>query len=413
MSTRRPSSRRSSTAKGARPPAQPPRVPGDLIRILLLIDNFCGPEGGTEQHLLFLQRELPRDRFDLHFGVITGIERMQPEAFPVRPVVLSGSTSPGIRGAWRRLRSLAALVREVEADVIHAFCPRSEIYALLAARLAGRGTVLGVRRNIGYWHTWSTRWLARLVARFGAEYAANCEAAREFAAKTEWIPRRRVTVIRNPVSARRLAEGLARVPPRSSLGALNGEHIVAMVGTVRPVKDYATFLRAANLVLRAHPSARFVVIGSQDLGYFGEMRALAQALRVADRVSWLGAISNPLCYLPLCDVGVLSSQSEAYSNALVEYAAAGLPAVATDVGGSGEIIEDGTTGFLVPAGDAVALAERISRLLSDEALRARLGANARQRVTTRCSQANIISQYATLYGRLARRNETRAGAAVE
>ena len=372
------------------------------INILFLIDDFCGPEGGTEQHLLFLQRELPRDRFDLHFAVLTRLQHIRPGDFPVAPVMLNGFPR-GLRGALARLRRLAAFIQTNEIDVVHALCRTSELFACLAVRLAGRGKVLGVRRNIGYWHTWRSRWLARLVGLLGAQYAANCQAARDFAGKVEWIGHRRVAVIPNPTPTKRLQEGLANIPPRSSLGIIDGEQVVGMVATVRPVKDYATYLRAAKLVLQKHPQTRFLAIGREEPDYKQQMEQLARRLGIDRHVTWMGPLPNPLSVLPLIDVGVLSSRSEAFSNSLLEYAAAGVPAVATDVGGTRELIDDGRTGFLVPACAPQIMAERISSLLADTSMRNVFGQNACRKAHALFSEQKILQEYQDLYVRLASR----------
>ncbi len=377
------------------------------VKVLFLIDDFSGPEGGTEQHLLFLQRELPADRLDLRFGVLTGIGRMRAEDFPIRPVMLGEGTPRGPRGAPARLRQLAAFVRETETDVIHAFQPTSEHYAILAARLARQGKVLGVRRNIGYWHTRRSLWTARAFARLGAHYAANCEAARQFAARAEWISQRRITVIRNPVCSKRLQEGLSNVPSRESLGIVDGEQVVGMVATVRPVKDYATFLRAARLVLDQRPQTRFLAIGSEEPAYGAAMRRLAEELGIARQVNWLGPMQNPICVLPLMDVAVLSSQSEAFSNSVLEYAAAGVPTVATDVGGVSEIVDDGQTGFLVSPHSPEAMASRIMQLLVDVPMRQSCGEAASRKMKDLFSQESVLRDHVELYARLADRRMPR------
>ncbi|NLF07968.1 MAG: polysaccharide deacetylase family protein, partial [Pirellulaceae bacterium] len=381
--------------------ARSPRSTSDKIKILFLIDDFEGPEGGTEQHLLFLQRELPRERFELHFGVLSRIRRMRAEDFPVRPIMLGEGTPPGPRGALQRLRILTRLIRECNADVVHAFCRRSELYACLAVRWAGRGKVLGVRRNIGYWHTRRSRWSARLVGLLGAHYAANCQAARQFAARVEWIPERRVTVIHNPLPAKRLAEGLANVASRQSLGIGDGEQVVGMVAVVKPIKDYATFLRSARLVLDKLPRTRFLAIGPEEPHYAGEMRQLARDLGIDGQVSWLGPMPNPMSVLPLLDAAVLSSRSEAMSNSIVEYMAAGRAIVATDVGGARELIDDGRTGFLVPPQSPESMARRISQLLADPKLQNIIGENARQKAENDFSKEIIFRKYTEFYSRMA------------
>jgi L-malate glycosyltransferase len=387
---------------GRRGPTTAPQSGSDRIRVLFLIDDFTGPEGGTEQHLLFLQRELPRARFDLQFAVLSRIQRLRPADFPVRPVMLGEGACRGPRGFPERVRRLASLIKTARIDVVHAFCRTSEFYACLAVKLAGRGRVLAIRRNIGYWHTWRSRWAARLVGRLGAHYVANCEAAREFAARVEWIPRRRVCVIPNPVYAERLREGLASVPTRSSLGIVDGEQVVGMVATVRPIKDYATFLRSARLVLDKHPHTRFLAIGTEEPAYKAEMEQLARELGIAHHVNWLGPIPNPISVLPLMDVAVLSSQSEAFSNAVLEYAAAGVATVATDVGGTREIIDDGQTGFIVPLCAPDAMAERICRLLASVSLRNTMGRNTARNAQTTFSEGEVLQEYGRLYDRLTR-----------
>jgi glycosyltransferase involved in cell wall biosynthesis len=316
-------------------------------------------------------------------------------------VELRGRARIGPAGALGRLRRLVQLIEAVHADVVHAFCRRSELFAILAARWAGRGRVLGVRRNIGYWHNGFTRWTARIVGLGGAAYAANCEAAREFATRVEWIPRRRVSVIQNPLLTSRRQEGLASVPPRSALGILDGEQVVGMVATIRPIKDYGTFLRSARLVLDKHSHTRFLAIGDQDPDYAREMRQLAHDLGINGHVSWVGRVANPLSVLPLVDVAVLSSRSEGFSNALLEYATAGAAIVVTNVGGVPEIVDDGAPGFLVPPRSPELMANRCCGLLEDESLRKRLGQNAQRRVRENWSQETILEQYATLYRRLA------------
>ena len=290
--------------------------------------------------------------------------------------------------------------------MVHAFCHTSEHYAILATRLADRGKVLGVRRNIGYWHTWRSRWTARLFAALGARYAANCEAACQFAAKVEWIPRDHITVIRNPVPTKCLAEGLAAVPPRSALGLADGERVVGMVAEVRPIKDYETFCRAARLVLDEHPNTRFFAIGPEQADYARRVRQLACQLGIDAHVTWMGPLPNPLSVVALMDVAVLSSRSEAFSNAVLEYGAAGVPAVATDVGGTRELIDDGRTGFLVPPQSPEVMAERICRLLADADLRKTLGDAARQKVQKVFSEERILNEYGRMYSRLAGREQT-------
>jgi glycosyltransferase involved in cell wall biosynthesis len=373
----------------------------DRINILLLVDEFYAGHGGTEQHILFLLKKLPRGPFRIHFAVLTRIYHGNPALFPVEPVLLRNGCRSGPVGVVQRLHQLASFITRNRIDVVHAFSPVGEIFALLATRLARRGRVLAIRRNTGYWHTRSTLWRARLVRLLGAEYVANCDAAKAFSVSNEWIPPHRLTVIRNPVQLDRLKEGLCDVTTAASLGIQNGEQIVGMVATIRPIKDHATFFRAAQFVVKRCPRTRFLVVGGHLPESMAEVKALTGTLGIERQVSWTGPVSNPFSLLPHFDVGVLSSQSEGFSNALLEYATAGVATVATDVGGTREIVQENQTGFLVPPRSPELMAERICRLLCDESLRGRFGENARRRAETCFSEEKVLRQYSELYLRLA------------
>jgi glycosyltransferase involved in cell wall biosynthesis len=181
---------------------------------------------------------------------------------------------------------------------------------------------------------------------------------------------------------------------------------VALVATVRPIKDHATFLRAARLVLDRHPGTRFFAIGKHEPPYFTELQSLADELNIAEHVRWFGPVDNPLSILAHCDLGVLSSRSEGFSNALLDYAVAGLATVATDVGGTPEVVEDGRTGFLVPPQSPERMADRICQLLQDAPLRQAFGARAAARAGALFSEQRILNQYSQLYLHLAGKTAT-------
>jgi len=370
------------------------------VNVLLVTDVFAAADGGTEQHLLYLLRKLPRERLRVDFAILDGAHPIDPASFPIEPTMLGEGCRSGIVGAVQRIRRLARMIRQDRIDVVHTFCTTSEQTALLATRLAGRGRVLGVRRNAGYWHTRRTLWKARLLRLLGGSYAANCQAAKEFSTKNEWISADRITVIPNPLSADRLADGLENLSTRSDLGIEPEERVVCIVGTLRPVKDHGTFLRAAQLVAQEHPCTRFLVIGRQLPDTFADLQTLVRSLGIERQVTWLGDVPNPMSILPHCDVAVLSSQSEGFSNALLEYAAVGVATVATDVGGSSEVVLDGKTGFLVPPARPDAMAAKISQLLSDEEARQEFAERARRRARSEFSEQNILAKYTDLYARI-------------
>jgi len=371
------------------------------FQVLLVMDEFDAGHGGTEQHLLFLCQHLPRVGLSTQFVVLSGIQRANAAMFPIPPQVLARNNDGALPFRFLgRVRRLARLIAREKLDIVYAFCPVSELAAVLATRLARRGLVVGCQRNIGYWHSAGTLWRARMARRFAAHVVANCQAAAQFAIETEWLPAGRVSVIPNPINLERLQQGQRNPVPREQAGIRPGEKVVGIVANVRPVKDYETFFRAASLVLQRHPSTRFLIVGDYLPAYRRSLLQTVESLGIGNQVSWLGPVENPYQVLPHFDVAVLSSRSEAFSNALLEYASAGIPAVATAVGGTPELVVDGHTGFLVPAGDYREMATRINLLLDQPELARRLGCQAKERAFANCHPDRVIGQYQAFFARL-------------
>jgi glycosyltransferase involved in cell wall biosynthesis len=171
-----------------------------------------------------------------------------------------------------------------------------------------------------------------------------------------------------------------------------------MVANLRPVKDHATFLRAAQLVRSAVPTAAFCLAGEGEL--LEPLRAQAAQLGLAEDVFFAGRCQSVAELLAVSEIGVLSSASEGFSNAITEYMAAALPVAATDVGGAREAVIEGETGYLIQPGDAESLADRIIKLLNDQARSNAMGQSARRMVEEKFSAAALLERMQLLYDRL-------------
>ena len=368
-----------------------------MIRILYLTDVIMSSRAGSEQHLCWLLKNVPEPEFERHFVVTSHLERAEASDFAVPPVVLSETCGAGKWNWWRRVRALARYIREHQIDLVQAFSPMGELNALLAVKLAGRGRIIGNRRDCGYHLNWKSRLIYRLMRWNRTIYIANSEAARQAAHQSDKTPLERITVIRNPVAFERFERGLAHPITRDALSIPPDVPVVGMVATVRVIKDHGTLLRAAVDVLRHHPATRFLMIGEDAFGHMAVQQRLAEELGIADHVLWYGGLDNPIRILPTFDVAVLSSFSESFSNAVLEYAVAGLPSVVSNVGGLGELVADGKTGFLVPPQDPAAMADRIVALLDNPAERRQFGDAARQFVLERYDEKRILNEYLDFY----------------
>jgi glycosyltransferase involved in cell wall biosynthesis len=176
--------------------------------------------------------------------------------------------------------------------------------------------------------------------------------------------------------------------------------LIGFVGRVVAVKDVATFLRACAEVAAHRDDARFAIVGPthHEPAYAEEMIELAEELGIAERITFTGE-TDPGPWYARLDVLALTSLSEAQPLVALEAMAAGIPVVATDVGGCREAIGD--AGVMTPIADPRATAAALLRIAGDDVLRARLGAAGRRRASTTHAPARVYGAYRELYERLA------------
>lgn len=169
-------------------------------------------------------------------------------------------------------------------------------------------------------------------------------------------------------------------------------HLVVSIRNLRPVYSVETLIRAVPLVLSDVPSALFLIGGEGEQE--GYLKSLAETLGVAENVRWLGYIphSQMAELLASCDVYVSTSVSDSTSLSLLEAMACQVVPVVTDIPPNREWVSDGRNGFLVPKGDAGALANRIAQLLDDAQLRKELGLQCRQVIQARGEASKEIGK---------------------
>ena len=177
---------------------------------------------------------------------------------------------------------------------------------------------------------------------------------------------------------------------------------VGIVGRLVPIKNFELFLHAARIVADKHAHVRFHIVGQpgfleSDLEYFRDIKDLIQRLNLAELISFHEPVEDLSPVLARFDLLVSSSHIETFGRTLVEAMAMGKPIVATAVGGVPEVVADGEVGFLVPAGDANALAKKISLLVEDDDLRQTMGQKGRQRVSEHFDVRTITRRWEQTY----------------
>jgi len=184
---------------------------------------------------------------------------------------------------------------------------------------------------------------------------------------------------------------------RASLGAANGELVIGSVGCLAARKDYGTLLEALATLERSGRRFHAALVGDGPEREALEQRA--RELGVSARTTFLGERADVERLLPAMDVFVLSSREEGIPNALLEAMAAGRPSVATAVGGTPEVLEDGVTGWLVPPADPAALAAALEQTLADPDEARRRGEAARRATEEKMSIDAMVRRHEEFYRR--------------
>ena len=283
---------------------------------------------------------------------------------------------------WTRLPQLTAAIVRGRYDVVHTHLLRADMYGALAARAARVRALVATKHNLEArleHPVW--RWLHRRTARLPDLTIGISDAVREWAVTTGGAPPAKSRVVLYGIDAAPFAE-LDRAGVRAELGIEPHARVVLCPARLDPQKNHGMLLRAFERVHRELPDAVLLLAGGRQLGsevYERDLHALADLIEVDGAVRWLGVRSDMRRLLAACDVVALASDWEGFGLALLEAMAAGRPVVATAVGGVPEVVSDGETGILVPAGDMFGFAEALARLLRDDTTRHRMGVAAARR----------------------------------
>ncbi|HJT66304.1 MAG TPA: glycosyltransferase [Pyrinomonadaceae bacterium] len=307
--------------------------------------------------------------------------------------------------AVRQVRRFAQYLKEHEIDVLHAHDFYTNIFGMAAAALARIPVRIASRRESAVRPS-QQRVVERSAYRLADVVIANCEEVRRQLIN-EGVPARKVRTIYNGLDPARVeAPEADRKEILASLNLPEGQFVTIMANMRAHVrhpepsclKDHPTFLRAAQLVRKQVPEAGFIIAGEGEL--LEATQELARTLGIAERTFFIGRCKDIGRVLSISDVCVLSSRSEGFSNAILEYMAAGRPVVSTDAGGAREAVIHGETGYIVPAGDHQRIAEHVASLLLDPEQARAMGEAGRRVANERFSASKQLQNIESLYGEL-------------
>jgi glycosyltransferase involved in cell wall biosynthesis len=364
------------------------------IRVLYCIEAMV--HGGTEKQLAALIRALDRDLIEPSLCVLKpSTMDLASLGCEVIDLAFTSFRKPAAIGCLLQLRRFMI---DRQIDVVQTYFQDPT----LVGWLASLGTPVRARvaafRDMGFWRTAAK--VAQLRAAYPAfhGFLANSPAVARHVHEADGIPLEKIEVIPNGVVMP------PQRPPRSGASA----PVIGVVANLdRPVKRVDLFLDAARIVKQAIPDARFVIAGDGHLR--PKLTARAERLEIAQSVTFLGSVEDVATEIRMFDIGVICSDSEGLSNAILEYMAAGVPTVARAVGGNADAVIDGETGLLVKSSRPEALARAILELLTDEPARLRMGAAARAAAEQAFSMEACVHRHQAYYAGLLERRALSAG----
>jgi len=365
-----------------------------VIPVLHLIQRFY--VGGAVRQFIERLRAHPRGfepvigSLEISGGNLADFRALglgEPHLFPIRGSLARPNTAVQV------LR-IARLIRRRGVRIVHGTDFVTNFLGLLAARLAGARMVVN-RVDLGHERPGFgplRRRVEKLVSARADVVCANAEAVARLCISQEGCSPERVVVVRNGIDLRRFDELAAR----AAEGPVpEGGPIVAVVANLWPVKDHRTLIEAAALVQRRIPDVRFALVG--DGPERDHLQRLIGELGLRDAVHLLGTRYDVPAILARSSAFCLPSRAEGLSNAIMEAMAAALPVVATDAGGNAELVRHGSTGFVVPIGDAASMAARLVDVLSDPRLARQMGRRGRAVADRALSLERKRAAYRELY----------------
>jgi sugar transferase (PEP-CTERM/EpsH1 system associated) len=345
--------------------------------------------GGAEKALARLLAHLDRDRFAPTVACLyggDGIVADEIRALSI-PVIDLEMTAKWRWDAFWRLYCL--LCRERPA-ILHTWMFHANVPGRVLGRLAAVPIIISSERTMGMERRWRY-WLNRITDPLTNRVVCVSQQVADFVVRHVGIRRDKTVIIPNGIDLQDFARLPGRRQARAALKLPPDRVLVGTVARLDPVKRLDVLLRAMGSLLDVYA----IIVG--DGPERTQLEALTKRSGLAGRVHFAGHQEDILPWLAALDVFVLSSDWEGMSNALLEAMAAGLPVVATTVGGTPEVVVDGVTGLLVPPRDPAALAGALATLVCDTALRGKMGQAGRERVAQCFSVEWMVEQTQTLY----------------
>ncbi|MFA5076244.1 MAG: glycosyltransferase [Patescibacteria group bacterium] len=352
-----------------------------MIKIIQIVATLG--IGGAEKMVVDLATHLPRDKYQVKVvAVVRGgilAEKLLQQGIEVK--IIGKSTKLGLGTLWRLYQYLKA----EQPDIIHTHLFGADTYGRLAAWLArrdGKPIIISTEHSLNYQEGKIKKWLKYRLAKVTQRIVAVSQAAKGYSVQVEKIEPNKISVIHNGVK-------MAKLEKQRQHNRL----IIGSISRLERDKGYTYLIKALDRIRELNWECWLVGDGADR----GRLEDLARRSDLDHRIKFFGWQLDIKRYLEQMDIFVLPSLEEGLSIALIEAGLAGLPVVATRVGGIPEVVLPNQTGILVPAKDEKNLAQALRQLILDPELRKSLGLQGQALTKEKFGLETMISEYQKLY----------------
>lgn len=355
--------------------------------------------GGTEHHLLRVLPRISKAGIPVSVYVLRSGGTLEADLKRAGVSVHGPSiTSRRLFGVLAGAVGLAGFLFRERPRIVHFFLLEAYIVGGLISRISPPAELVMSRRSLNSYQkrfpmlSYPERWLHSKMDVILGNSRAVVNELRE-----EGVCESRLGHIYNGLDTDRYDKMPGRAVLRESLGIQNDILVLILVANLIPYKGHADLLAALGIIREQLPAGWIALMVGRDDGIGNDLATLASTNAVDQHVQWMGEVLNVPELLGAADIAVLPSHEEGFSNSVLESMAAGVPIIATDVGGNPEVVIHEKNGLVVPAHSPQRLSEAIMRLAGDPAERLRLGTAGRHRIRSQFSLSSTIEQYCRLY----------------
>ena len=380
-----------------------PSISGEKRRSILFVVRTLDI-GGAEKQMVSLAKHLKKEKHECHIFSLEVNGPLEERLIEMGIPVYSGGFKRDDlnRVPWKLFSvqiQLIRVVRRLRPRVVHSFLPLMTFMGALAARMNRVPLVITSRRALG---THQERYFIlkpfdQLASRLSNCVTVNSKAVWDDTVNRDHVDASKLRLIYNGVDPAPFeAAHNQREEVRGALGLEADEKVIIVVANFILYKGHSDFLKAAREVISQIPKVRVLLVG-EDRGIQKDVERQAEEFGIHNFIQFLGRRDDVPHLLAAADLSVLPSYEEGFSNVILESMAAGLPVVATRVGGNSEAVVDGASGWLVPPRNPSIMAEKIVDLFGDPQRATSWGKSGSDRVKENFTIEKMVEAHLKLY----------------